>query len=484
MEVENHWIPPTTETVSTETGWLYEILMSASSFDSSFDEEKVVSTPFTPLKDDSISSIELGTSTGSDISSSSEFAPFPTPRKQPPQEVPNMAEAEEFRKMQLPIPPLQPNIQGTPGVWDSLSAIASYSMMNLMLLFVPLGIVAHYFFQRDPSNSISLMSFSSNLLALAPLTGLLNFATDEMFLEAGGRKCHPLGILLRSIFSNSPQLVVLFLSLLSGMPGLAQYTLMGIFAYNLLLTFGFCFFVAGARLNISEYSQMVPRGQSWILLVCTVILLAPTTTAGIIDSAIILTVSRVLAFVLLAIFLLYVFMARCRHQYSLMHYEEDVIQDDYERSLNLPISMLLFAVCMILISFHADYLIESTPAAIRASFLTEGLVGFVLIPGGINSMVYLASVSEAFQGNMTRSTSCILHKTIELALFLAPASVVMGLALGVGMSFAFPLVGAVTTLTAVLFIALLFVIGQGASMFSGILLMLLYLLSSIFLWLL
>ena len=70
--------------------------------------------------------------------------------------------------------------------------------MNLLLVFVPLGIIAGNV--GWPPEAVFVMNF----LAIVPLAALLSFATEELSAKLG----QTLGGLLNATFGNAVELIV------------------------------------------------------------------------------------------------------------------------------------------------------------------------------------------------------------------------------------------------------------------------------------
>lgn len=73
-------------------------------------------------------------------------------------------------------------------------------LVNLMLVFVPVGIVV----SQLPSSSPGLV-FAMNALAIVPLAGLLSYATESVARKLGDS----LGALLNVTFGNAVELIIL-----------------------------------------------------------------------------------------------------------------------------------------------------------------------------------------------------------------------------------------------------------------------------------
>jgi len=79
-----------------------------------------------------------------------------------------------------------------------LRVILTSNYVNILLFFVPLGIIAGEL--GWPSTAVFVLNF----LAIIPLAALLSFATEELALEVG----ETLGGLMNATFGNAVELIV------------------------------------------------------------------------------------------------------------------------------------------------------------------------------------------------------------------------------------------------------------------------------------
>lgn len=82
---------------------------------------------------------------------------------------------------------------------ETVRRILFYSWINVLLLFVPVGIIT-YLTQGGP-----YLVFTSNALAVIPLSGLLTMATECIAREMGDS----IGALLNISFGNLVELIIL-----------------------------------------------------------------------------------------------------------------------------------------------------------------------------------------------------------------------------------------------------------------------------------
>jgi len=87
----------------------------------------------------------------------------------------------------------------SPSIFVTLQRIITYSWANLLLVFVPVGIVTSLT-RADPS-----VVFTSNAIAIIPLSGLLTYATENIAYDMGDT----VGALMNISFGNIVEMVIL-----------------------------------------------------------------------------------------------------------------------------------------------------------------------------------------------------------------------------------------------------------------------------------
>ena len=84
--------------------------------------------------------------------------------------------------------------------WLTAKAVLLSSKINVLLIFVPVGIVVAQFHSLSPA-----IIFAMNAVAIVPLAGLLSFATESVAHRLGDS----LGALLNVTFGNAVELIIL-----------------------------------------------------------------------------------------------------------------------------------------------------------------------------------------------------------------------------------------------------------------------------------
>lgn len=144
-----------------------------------------------------------------------------------------------------------------------------YSWVNVLLVFVPVGIALEY------SGVNKIIVFVINFLAIIPLAAILSFATEELALYIG----EVLGGLLNASFGNAVELIVSIIALVQGKVVIVQTSLVGSMLSNLLLVLGMCFFLGGINRSEQHFNLTVAQTAASLLALAIGSLIIPTAFA-------------------------------------------------------------------------------------------------------------------------------------------------------------------------------------------------------------
>ena len=145
-----------------------------------------------------------------------------------------------------------------------------FSWINLMLVFVPVGIVLGNISIGGSSGPIIV--FVMNFLAIIPLAGILAFSTEELAKFIG----EVLGGLLNASFGNAVELIVSIIALVQGKVIIVQTSLIGSMLSNLLLVMGMCFFFGGIGRQEQYFNVTVAQTAASLLALAIGGLIIPT----------------------------------------------------------------------------------------------------------------------------------------------------------------------------------------------------------------
>ncbi|ESZ97004.1 hypothetical protein SBOR_2611 [Sclerotinia borealis F-4128] len=209
--------------------------------------------------------------------------------------------------------------------WLTGKHIILSSIINILLVFVPVGIAA---FAVGLSPGII---FAMNAIAIIPLAGLLSHATESVAKRMGDT----IGALMNVTFGNAVELIIFMYVYLNEIR-IVQASLLGSILANLLLILGMCFLVGGLRFREQIYNSTVTQMSACLLSLSVMSLLLPTAfhasfnteTAGDKATTRVLQVSRGTSVVLLLVYFMYLLFQLKSHAYMYESTPQHIIDEE------------------------------------------------------------------------------------------------------------------------------------------------------------
>ncbi|PGH27219.1 calcium/proton exchanger [Polytolypa hystricis UAMH7299] len=187
--------------------------------------------------------------------------------------------------------------------------ILYFSWINVLLVFVPMGIAASVF-RLSP-----ILIFIFNVIAIIPLSSLLTMATENLAYDLGDT----IGALLNVSFGNVSEIIIL-IALAENQIRIVQASLIGSILVNLLLILGTAILVGGIKYREQTYNHAVTDISTSLLCMSAFTLIIPTVfhymfrRAATGDKAV-LTLSRASSVILLLVYPLYLVFQLKSHAY-------------------------------------------------------------------------------------------------------------------------------------------------------------------------
>ncbi|KAK0624639.1 Sodium/calcium exchanger protein-domain-containing protein [Bombardia bombarda] len=201
--------------------------------------------------------------------------------------------------------------------------IMLYSKLNLLLIFVPIGIAV----QEIPGMPPGVI-FAMNALAIVPLAGLLSYATESVARNLGDS----LGALLNVTFGNAVELII-FIALVKNEIRIVQASLLGSILANLLLILGMSFLLGGLRFREQIYNSTVTQMSACLLSLSVISLVLPTAFhASFSDTKLAdaqsLKISRGTSVILLLVYIIYLLFQLMSHAYMYESTPQHIIDEE------------------------------------------------------------------------------------------------------------------------------------------------------------
>mmetsp|Transcript_62255 Transcript_62255/g.145993 ORF Transcript_62255/g.145993 Transcript_62255/m.145993 type:complete len:420 (-) Transcript_62255:74-1333(-) len=357
------------------------------------------------------------------------------------------------------------------GLAGECKAIAGLlcTWLNILLVFVPLGIVSHY---REWG---CLSVFLCNFLAIVPLAGILGGATECLAVHTG----QMIGGLLNATFGNAVEMIVTVNAIKAGLVTVVQGSLIGSILSNLLLVLGMAFLAAGIAQKESVFNEMGASANVVCLALGAVALALPAVFNSIDGTTKqdILEVSRASSGVVAGAYVCFLIFQLFTHSDMFAGGEDE----EEEATMSACSSIVLLLAATVAVACCSELLVDSIEGVTEDYGLPEAFIGVILLPIVGNAAEHATAVTVAIKGKMDLSLGVAVGSSTQIALLVVPFSVIVGWCYDVPMTLDFRRFDTSVLLLSVLMVSL--VLRDGASNWlEGATLISIYILVAIMCW--
>ncbi|KAI8364010.1 calcium/proton exchanger [Choanephora cucurbitarum] len=378
---------------------------------------------------------------------------------------------------------------------DGFMTIIKSSWLNVMLVFVPIGIASHFVWPPT-------VTFIMNFLAIVPLAKLLGFATEDIALRTG----EVIGGLLNATFGNAVELIISIISLTQNLVVVVQASMLGSILSNLLLVLGMCFMGGGYYHKVQYFNRTVAQTSASLLFISVASLLIPASFYGSIHSADsespailsqdILNISRATSIILLILYFSYLFFQLSTHKHLFMgpsspevhaisqHDQEqgqsEEIEEEEIEEPQLPawMAIALLIIVTVIVGVCAEFLVSAIEEVTELWHISETFVGLILLPIVGNAAEHLTAVTCATKNKMDLALGVAVGSSMQIALLVTPLMVIIGWGMNVNMSLFFNIYETAVLLIAVIMVNYLIMDGE-SNWLEGLMLIAVYIVIAI-----
>jgi len=287
--------------------------------------------------------------------------------------------------------------------------------LNLLLLFVPIGVVAHM------SHWNSATVFATNFLAIIPLASLLGNATEAMSTHTG----QLLGGLLNATFGNAVEMIMCVQAVKAGLIEVVQGNLLGSILSNLLLVLGMAICASGLLRKTQAFNAQGAAANMTCQAVASISVCLPTMFRGVSGASEhdVLMISRVCSVFLMAVYGLFLYFQLKTHA-DLFADEAD--EEEEHDELSLPISSLLLVGSTGVVALCSEGLVDSIEDVSASYGIPKAFIGVILLPIVGNAAEHATAVTCAYKGMMDLALGVAVGSSTQIALFVVPCAVMFG----------------------------------------------------------
>jgi len=307
--------------------------------------------------------------------------------------------------------PLLHHLRHTPLLW--------------LLVFVP----AVFVVERLRPEAHTLL-FVLAVLAIIPLAALLSHATESVAAKTGDA----IGGLLNATLGNLTELVIALTALAAGQHMLVKASIAGAIVTNTLFMLGGSFLLGGLKHHVQEFNRVSARMQAGLLFLASVALLVPSAVATA-ESAegarFTQDLSLGLALLLIAGYgLSMLFSLRTHRELFLSERANAAHGGDDEAPWPMGLALTTLAVVTVGVALVSEVFVGSVQEAAESFGMTPAFVGFIVVA----LVGAAAEMASAFAGarkdRLDLSVGIALGSAAQIALFVAPALVLLSYFIG------------------------------------------------------
>jgi Ca2+:H+ antiporter len=259
-------------------------------------------------------------------------------------------------------------------------------------------------------------------IALAALASMVAQGTDQIGHRLGPRAT---GV-LQSALGNLPELFISLFALQAGLVVVVQTALIGSILANSLLVLGLAFLLGGLRNGTQRFEARAPRMIATLLVLAVAALIVPTlaTEPGAPDVGHATDLSVICSVVLLVVFTASV-------PFSIGGGEgASAMQAPVENVWPLRLAIANLAIAATAAAFVSDWFVEALRPAMATLGISEEFAGLVIVALAGNAVENLVGVQLALRNKVDLAVSLILNSSLQVALALIPALVIISLFIG------------------------------------------------------
>lgn len=273
------------------------------------------------------------------------------------------------------------------------------------------------------AGATSVLTFLTSAVALAALASLVGDGTEQLGARLGAGAT---GI-LQSALGNLPELFISIFALRAGLVTVVQAALIGSILGNSLLVLGLAFFVGGLRHGTQRFHSEPARLIAIMTLVSVAAVAIPTMASKLHTPA--ASHEQALS-VAVAIVLLIIFAASL--VFVLRGGALGVTTPPEAEKLLWPmwLTVSILAASGLGAAVVSDWFVGALKPATHAMGLTEAFTGLVIVALAGNAVENVVGIEFAAKNQPDLAISVILNSSLQVALALLPALVLLSLVAG------------------------------------------------------
>lgn len=350
------------------------------------------------------------------------------------------------------------------------------SAIYFLLVFAPIAVVLSLV------GADHLILFAMAIIGLIPLAKLIGDSTEHLATHYGAT----LGSLLNVTFGNAAEIIISVVAINAGLIELVKASITGSILGNIMLIFGLSLIAGGVKHKEQIFNRENAGLQSSLIFLAIIGLAIPTILSTTVLKPIDLEsqlklqiLSDVLAIVLICVYvagILFTFFTH-KHLFVAPGGADEVLEQNHNRWSKRK-SFLILGASMVGVVAVSEILVGSVEETSKQFGFGELFVGAIIVGIVGNAAEHSSAILLARKGKIDLSIGIAAGSGTQIALFVVPILVMVGIILGQPFTLEFTLYELATLFLAAIIMNLIAHDGK-SNWFEGIMLTAVYLIIAI-----
>ena len=311
------------------------------------------------------------------------------------------------------------------GPLSPIARVAVIGTVAIALVAIILDFVVH------ADLTLVFVISAAAILGLAWIVGL---STERLGAITGPQ----VGGILNATFGNIAELIIAFFALQAGLIEVVKASITGSIIGNLLLVLGASVLIGGLRNGVQQFSRQVAGSNAALLVLAAVGLFIPAvfaastarpTEGDLVEESVLVAVMLMVGYVISLLF------GFTNPAETLGGHEPTEGHGGPSWTGRVAVVVLLAAAA--LLAVLSEILVGAIEPFIETFGLSQFFVGVILIPTIGNLAEHLVAVQLAFKNKMEFAMAVSFGSSLQVALFVGPVLVLLGLIVGQPMDLVF-----------------------------------------------
>ena len=276
--------------------------------------------------------------------------------------------------------------------------------------------------------------FVISAAAILGLAWIVGLSTERLGAITGPQ----VGGILNATFGNIAELIIAFFALQAGLIDVVKASITGSIIGNLLLVLGASVLIGGLRNGVQQFSRQVAGSNAALLVLAAVGLFIPAvfaastarpTEGDLVEESVLVAVMLMVGYVISLVF------GFTNPAETLGGHEPTEGHGGPSWTGRVAVVVLLAAAA--LLAVLSEILVGAIEPFIETFGLSQFFVGVILIPTIGNLAEHLVAVQLAFKNKMEFAMAVSFGSSLQVALFVGPVLVLLGLVVGQPMDLVF-----------------------------------------------